>query len=107
MNIFFKCHCEKPPFNYLDFTTNELGENLSGGEVSIDTCNKCGANWLRYFIDEPHYSNSGRWWRVKLTIQDISPEKSKEYIESKSWCFIGGSFHNSTGKKCNAPIKIT
>lgn len=107
MKLFFKCNCEKPPFHYLDFNRSDIGEDSSGAEISVDTCKKCGAIWLVYLIEEPHYSNSGRWWRTKLITPEITPELSKDYIESQDWCFVGGSFHNSTGIKKNAPIKIT
>ena len=63
-----------------------------------------GSGNKKTFFSKVYYNTKG-----KLVFKTKKPlsEKSKEYIESKSWCFIGGSFHNSTGKKCNAPIKIT
>ena len=107
MKVFFKCSCENPPFSYLNFDRSDLGADPSGAEVSVDTCKKCGVSWLVYLIEEPHYSNSGRWWRAKLATSAITLESSKGYIESQDWCFIGGSFHGSMGKKQSAPIKIT
>ncbi len=105
--MFLKCRCEKPPFSHLDYESSELGEDSSGAEVSIEMCKKCGVSWLKYFIEEPHYSGSGRWWIVKLSTASISTLEAKEYIQSQAWCFVGGSFHNSAGKKLNAPITIT
>ncbi|MBU2983979.1 hypothetical protein KO528_01330 [Saccharophagus degradans] len=105
--MIFKCACEKPPFNYLDYKTTNLGEDNNGAEVSIDHCKKCGSNWVKYLIEEPHYSNSGRWWRAISSEPALSADIAKEYIQSREWCFIGGSFHNSTGKKVYAPITIT
>jgi hypothetical protein len=104
--MFNKCKCEKPPFSYLDFTTTDLGCDYNGAEVSIDQCKICGTKWLKYLIEEPHYSNSGRWWRAILNESSVNAEMAKDYIQSREWCFLGGSFYNTTGKKIDAPIKI-
>lgn len=101
-----KCKCEEPPFNYLDYKSFNLGEDKNGAEVSINKCNECGTSWVNYLIEEAHYSNSGRWWRAKLNVSDMKIDEAKTYIQTQKWCFIGGSFHNSTGKMLHAPIKI-
>ena len=105
--MLLKCKCEKPPFHYLNFERNELGYDVSGGEVAEEICNECGTKWLVYLLEEPHYTKSGRWWRIKVTNEEYTKETVKEIIESKEWCFVGGSFYDSQGKKVNAPIKIT
>jgi hypothetical protein len=104
--LFLKCKCEKPPFNYLDYNSSNLGEDASGAEVSIDQCKKCGVRWVKYLIEEPHYSNSGRWWRARLSEPVLKSEEAKQYIQKQAWCFIGGSYYNSSGRRLNAPITI-
>jgi hypothetical protein len=103
------CSCDKPPFQYLEYDTESLGYDSDFGEVSVDTCKKCNKQWLKYLIEEEHYSKSGRWWRIpikninnkKLTVKD-----AKSFIESAEWCFIGGSYYEGKISKITAPIKI-
>lgn len=105
--MFFKCSCEKPPFIYSNYDSDELGCDSTGAEVSIHTCKKCSKSWLKYLIEQPHYSKSSRWWLATLSATSISTELAKNYIESQKSCFIGGDYFESTGKKIGAPIKIT
>ncbi|MBI5722621.1 MAG: hypothetical protein HZA50_01590 [Planctomycetes bacterium] len=76
----------------------------------METCIRCGARWLKYLIEEPHYTRSGRWWRVPLTgadLPEIGMDNIRQYIEKQPWCFVGGSFFNSTGARKIAPIAIS
>jgi hypothetical protein len=66
------CTCRHPPFPFTDYETVELGEDSGGAEVSLSTCKACGAVWLKYFIDEPYYRRSGRWWRVEIAAGDAN-----------------------------------
>jgi hypothetical protein len=103
------CKCGTPPFYYADFSTTEVGEDASGAEISLETCKSCGQMWIKYLIEEPHLSRSGRWWRVQVSPEQrhkISPAHVKEFIEEQPWCFVGGSFFESTGKKVIAPIHV-
>lgn len=101
-----RCKCEEPPFFYLDYDRTEMGMDSMLGDVATDTCKTCGRVWLKYMLDEAHYKNSGRWWRVELTDGPVDLEKAKEYIERKDSCFVGGSFHDSTGKFVGSPCKV-
>lgn len=105
--MFFECVCLSPPFSYLNYESNELGCDSAGAEVSINICKKCSKLWLKYLIEQPHYSKSGRWWIAELNVNSISVESARNYIESQKWCFIGGSYFESAGIKLKAPIKIT
>ena len=93
-----KCLCDTPPFNYMNYLITELGIDKFGGEVSIEKCNKCNSKWVKYLIEEPHYSQSGRWWRAKITNYSINLDNSRKYIENQKQCFIGGSFYRHAGK---------
>ena len=93
--MIFKCKCKKPPFHYLDYNIVDLGED-NQGEATLETCKKCNTVWLNYLIEEPHHSNSGRWWRVEVLpneVSSLSMNTVKSYIESKETCFVGGSFY--------------
>lgn len=103
------CRCQSPPFLYTDYTTIDLGEDSHGAEVSLSTCTRCGLIWLKYLIEEPHYSKSGRWWRVIVSPEQqssIVADGARSFIEQQKEGFAGGSFFDSTGDRIYAPIKI-
>ncbi|MCS0631866.1 hypothetical protein NX786_21275 [Telluria mixta] len=103
------CCCRHPPFRFVDYDSVELGEDSRGAEVSLATCKSCGAIWLKYFIDEPHYPRSGRWWRVEIAAADasaMSAAAARECVERSREGFAGGSFFDSHGHAITAPIKV-
>lgn len=55
------CTCRRPPFHFQDYDTVAIGEDEYGADISISLCKSCGAAWLQYLIEEPHYSRAGRW----------------------------------------------
>jgi hypothetical protein len=103
------CACRRPPFRFQDYDTVLLGEDKHGAEVSVSLCRYCGATWLKYLIEEPHYSRSGRWWRVEIPAQgrkEVSAETAREWVEQSAEGFAGGSFFDSQGHAIAAPIKL-
>jgi len=104
-----KCKCEEPPFYYLKFHSKELGEDATHGEVSLEKCKKCGTYWLKYLIEQPQYTKAGRWWRVRISQNDLenfTVEMAKSYIENQDWCFVGGSFYDQGIHKKERPITV-
>jgi hypothetical protein len=105
----FKCKCGKPPFSHKDYDSVMLGEDSHGAEVQIDTCKQCGKKWLRYLIEEPHRSKSGRWWRVPVangSEEVLAVGDAKKYIEAQSWCYVGGCFYDGGIHKRTAPLAV-
>jgi hypothetical protein len=103
------CRCATPPFRFGDFQSEVLGEDAGGAEVSLHTCRTCGRAWLKYLIEEPHFSRSGRWWRVPLApgqAQRLTADLARGFIERQAWGFIGGSFFASAGRRVDAPIQV-
>ena len=103
-----KCKCMKPPFFYLDFDSIDIGED-GLGEITIDSCKRCGIKWIKYLIEEPQLTKSGRWWRALIGKNEenkISVNTSKSYIENQGWCFIGGSYFDGEVHKKERPICI-
>jgi hypothetical protein len=103
------CRCQQPPFHYLDFAREQIGMDAFNADVSIDTCNSCGTLWLVYLIEDEHYTKSGRWWRLPISAADrkaLAPDDARAIIERSGWCFVGGSFHNSTGFRKDGPIVV-
>jgi len=103
------CQCKRPLCDHKTFQSNVIGEDQNGAEVEILICNKCGQHWLKYLIEWPHYSNSGRWWRARVSefeASSISANNVKSYIEQQPWCLVGGSFYDQGAHKISAPIKI-
>lgn len=101
--------CQTPPFHYSNYNERALGEDEHGAEVSIATCMHCGTSWLRYFVEYPSFSRSGRWWKVAMSPEQataISPHSAKAFIEAQSEAFVGGSYFNSTGFKEQAPVEV-
>ena len=103
------CRCQQPPFRYLDFAREQIGMDAFNADVSIDTCKACGSLWLVYLIEEEHYTKSGRWWRVPISAAErkaLAADNARAIIERSQWCFVGGSFHKSTGYRKDGPIVV-
>ena len=103
------CTCRHPPFRFTDYDTVDLGDDEHGAEIELSTCKSCGAIWLKYFVEEPQYSRSGRWWRVEVVAGDasaLSAATAREYVERSAAGFAGGSFFGSQGHAIVAPIRI-
>ena len=101
------CICENPPFHYSNYEKVKSGTDAFGAEVTLEKCKYCKNFWLVYLLENPHYSNSGRWWRTKIASDDIEIENARSRFEQSKSCFIGGSYFQSNGTKVIAPIKIT
>ena len=103
------CKCETPPFLFSDYVEKEIGVDTFGAEISLHRCKCCDKTWLKYLMEEAHYTKSGRWWRVAVPQEvcaSVTAEMARPYIEHQPWCFIGGSYFDSTGKLQSSPIKI-
>ena len=103
------CSCRRPPFRHTDYDTKHIGEDRHGADAAVATCKACGSVWLTYFIEEPHYSRSGRWWRVELptdALKEVSAASARALIERSAEGFAGGSFFNSQGHAITAPIRV-
>jgi hypothetical protein len=103
------CKCQAPPFHFADYDIVELGEDLHGAEASLWTCKLCGATWLKYLIEEPHFSQSGRWWRVVVPSEKqttMTALSAKAFVQQQQEGFAGGSYFRSTGHKVSAPIRV-
>ena len=103
------CKCETPPFLFSDYVEKEIGTDSLGAEVSLHQCKCCGQTWLKYLREEAHYTKSGRWWRTAVPPEvcaSVTVEMARPYIEHQPWCFVGGSYFDSTGKLQSSPIKI-
>jgi hypothetical protein len=103
------CKCQSPPFCFSDYSVKQFGEDSTGANVSIETCLHCGRKWLKYIIEEPHYSQSGRWWRVLIateTVPSVSAHAARSYIEAQTEVFRGGSYFRTSGEKILGPLHI-
>jgi hypothetical protein len=108
------CRCSIPPFRYSDFAIDTLGEVVceadgQDAQVTLETCLHCQAVWLKYLIEEPHYSRSGRWWRVHVSAAHaplLTADRARAFIEQQSEGFVGGSYYSSAGHKITAPILV-
>lgn len=100
-----ECRCMTPPFYFDDFDSQLLGideTNGRGGEVTVETCKACGKKWLRYFVEYPSFSESGRWYRGLVTldmIESLKAEQAPELLAHLPWYFYGGSYFRTTGRK--------
>jgi hypothetical protein len=103
------CPCRTPPFHHADFEVEHLGHDGVDAEVTIQTCRRCGTDWLRYFIEEEFRSRSGRWWRVEVPEPRdpiLLAGTARDFIERQADGFAGGSHFESTGHRIVAPIRI-
>ncbi|WP_072427073.1 hypothetical protein [Chitinimonas taiwanensis] len=57
----------------------------------------------------PHYSQSGRWWRVAISAQQAASMQAgtaRDFIQQQAEGFAGGSFFRSSGHRITAPIVL-
>ena len=107
-----ECRCMTPPFYFLDYDSQSLGVDETNGrfgEVTIETCKECGKKWLRYFVEYPSFSESGRWYRGLVTpeiVKLVTPERALELLASLPWHFYGGSYFRSTGRRGTGPVMV-
>jgi hypothetical protein len=104
------CKCHKPPLWHLDYERIDVGTDKEGyGEVSIEICQFCGAKWLQYFVEYPHRTASGRWYRGIVPdslVTSINPDNAIETLESLDWWLCGGSYFATPGRKQSAPLSM-
>jgi hypothetical protein len=107
-----ECRCMTPPFDYRDFHSVPVGIDTTNGrcgEVSIETCKRCGAEWLHYLVEYEGFTGSGRWYRGLLAEEmrgSLTPERAVTLLEALPWHFYGGSFFHSTGRRGSGPILV-
>ncbi len=106
-----ECKCMEPK-NRGGFDSVLIGiDETHGrfGEVSIQTCNRCGNKWLYYFVEYEAFSESGRWYRGLVTedvARSVTPETAVTVLENLDWRISGGSYFRSTGRKGTGPIHV-
>lgn len=114
MNAPTNCKCMTPPLDYRDFEidsiSNSFGEDQHGGEIAVERCLHCGTTWLRYFVEYPAFTSSGRWCRGVVTDQELAGLTSANalgFLERLPWYLYGGSFFRSTGKVGKGPFRVS
>jgi hypothetical protein len=101
-----------PPFFYLDYDSVSLGVDETRGrygEVTVETCKACGSVWLRYLVEYEFFSESGRWYRGRVTpemVESLKPEQAPELLASLPWYFYGGSYFRTLGREGSGPLSI-
>lgn len=105
------CKCMTPPLDYRDFETHSASDQFSddryGGEITVEACKHCGMNWLRYFVEYPAFTSSGRWCRGIVTDDELSKlttDNALSFLESLPWYLYGGSYFETTGKLGKGPF---
>lgn len=104
------CRCLTPPFHYTDFESRAVGIDETGGrfaEVTIERCLSCDQKWLRYFFEQEAFSRSGRWYLVPVSDAEatsVTATTALELMARRRWHFYGGSFFDTTGKRCDQPL---
>lgn len=96
------CKCNTPPFHFADYDAVDFDTGNSIAEISLETCKHCGYIWLKYLIEDPSRSGSGRWWRVLVPasqVATITADNAKAFIQNQTEGFVGGSYFGSTGTK--------
>jgi hypothetical protein len=107
-----ECCCTTPPFHYTDFDSAVIGVDETNGrfgEVSIETCRRCGSKWLRYFAEFEGFTKSGRWYRGLLSedaARSVTPETAVAVLEALEWRFVGGSYFESSGFKSSGSVFV-
>jgi hypothetical protein len=104
------CLCFRPPFDYRDYVSEPVGIDMTNqrfGEVSIQTCKRCGTKWLHYLVEYEAFTTSGRWFRGLISeeaLAAITPSGAIPYLEQLPWYFMGGSYFHSRGRRSSGKI---
>lgn len=107
-----ECPCNTPPPPYQDFDSEPFGVDLTNGrygEVTIETCQACGARWLKYFVEYEAFSRSGRWYRGLVSeeqLAGLTPSQAPALIASLPWYLYGGSYFDTVGRKGSGPVYV-
>lgn len=106
-----ECKCMEPT-NRGGFDSVNIGTDKTHGrygEVSIQTCNRCGSKWLYYFVEYEGFTASGRWYRGLISeevARSVTPETAVAVLEDLEWRISGGSYFRSTGIKGAGPVFV-
>jgi hypothetical protein len=83
------------PGNKVDWQDpREIGMTDRYWELSTMRCPRCGATWLRAFLEYEAFSKSGRFYRAPATegqLAALTPEGALALIEAAPFKIAGGS----------------
>ncbi len=107
-----ECRCMTPPFDFRDYDIESLGiDETNGrfGDVTVETCKRCGAQWLRYFVEYEGMPSSGRWYRGLVSpemLSGLTPDQAPAVLAGLPWYFYGGSYFETSGQKGCGPLFV-
>ncbi len=110
-NTYASCPCSHPEANADNFIIADWGvdkTNSRFAEIRIYTCKHCGTQWLHYFVEYEAFSQSGRWYRGKITaaeLTELTAEKTVDYLQGLESYIYGGSFFNTRGKYGSGTVR--
>ena len=102
------CPCLEGDVFFQNFERREVGDGPDFGEVSVNTCKRCGRDWLEYFVEYEYLTGAGRWFRGVVapeTTASVNPSEVKTILESLEWYFRGGSAFGGQVAKTFGPLK--
>ena len=93
-----------PPIDYRDYdrdmAASHFEDDQNGGEITVEKCKHCSTKWLRYFVEYPSVTSSGRWCRGVVTDAELAGLNTKNalsFLEQLPWYLYGGSHFDSKG----------
>ncbi len=110
MNPSSTCQCHQPPFRATDFRSRHLGVDETAGrfaDVGLLQCLSCASWWLEYAFSIEGFSESGRWYRVKVRETDVphlTAANAAAYMENAESHFVGGSYFKTTGTRVSGGV---
>jgi hypothetical protein len=103
------CACENLFVDHTGLTQVDRFADRHDCEVSLSACRQCSRVWMEYRVEEPHHAGSARWWRAQVADESrsmVTPERARTYLQSCTWCFIGGSYYGGGARREKAPIAV-
>ncbi|ESQ73504.1 hypothetical protein [Asticcacaulis sp. AC402] len=111
MTSAIKCGCAEFDATYQQFRLwRSLPDDKTDGrhaEVEIKECVTCGKLWLRYAVEYPAFSYSGRWARGEITPElaaVIEPEEAADFLAKRPSIIYGGSFYGGVVSEKSGPL---
>ena len=71
-------------------------------KVELLQCKTCGRLWVRYAVEYPAFSQSGRWAEGVIdeeTAAKIMPTEVPEYLAGLEWGIYGGCYYRTPAQR--------
>ena len=88
------CACLDAETHFCGFEKKAIGVDDQYGEVTLWTCQRCGRQWIHYFIEYEYLTAAGRMFTGVISpdvASRVTVDNATSLFDSMDWYFRGGS----------------